>query len=80
MNYFTLFTISIAILVRNVDGQRGVYFIEKDPVYVSYSTWLMTFTVEIEPYENQINVIPSRRGKPSRRLPRPMVPMRQSCD
>ena len=52
------FTVLIVVLTSSVVyAQRGVYMLRNDPVYVSYSTWLVTYTIEVEPYESQIAVL-----------------------
>ena len=40
-----------------VETQNSVQFLYKNKVYTTYSSWLMTFTYELAPYENHVNLI-----------------------
>ena len=44
-------------LETNVINGTGVYFIANEDVYISYDTWLVTFTIDLEPYEEHIQTL-----------------------
>ena len=47
------FLVSINVSV----AQREIYFVEQQPTYVSYSTWLLTLSVDVESYSTNIRLI-----------------------
>lgn len=38
-------------------GQSGTYFVQQDSVFNSYSSWIITITVDLDPYEQQMAVL-----------------------
>ena len=44
-------------LVAPGNGDVGVFFVQKDPAYFSYNSWLVTLSIDLEPYENHVHMI-----------------------
>ena len=55
MKAFLLLTFLVSINVSV--AQREIYFVEQQPTYVSYSTWLLTLSVDVESYSANIRLI-----------------------
>ena len=41
-------------------AQFGVYFTQQQDVFTSYSSWLLTITVDLSPYDNQMSMIANK--------------------
>ena len=48
--------VSISLLTSTT-AQFGVYFTQNQDMFVSYSSWLVTLTVDLAPYDDQMTII-----------------------
>ena len=44
-------------LLTSTTAQFGVYFTQQQDMYVPHSSWLVTLTVDLAPYDDQITII-----------------------
>lgn len=52
---FSVCWLMLTILCSASSASRsGIYFVQKNKIYTSYSTWLLTFTYDLAGYQNQI--------------------------
>lgn len=49
---FTLLALTTAF-----SHESSTYFVPLKDVYASYSSWILSFTIDIEPYDDQLNVL-----------------------
>ena len=48
--------VSISLLTSTT-AQFGVYFTQNQDMFVSYSSWLVTLTVDLAPYDDRMTII-----------------------
>ena len=53
----TGFVLLLLLLCDTSRAQFGVYFTQQQDVFTSYSSWLLTITVDLSPYNNQMSII-----------------------
>ena len=49
-----LWSLVLLVLSSQGNGETGVFFVQEDPAYVSYNSWIVTLTIDLAPYEDQI--------------------------
>ena len=52
-----LWSLVLLVLSSQGNGETGVFFVQEDPAYVSYNSWIVTLTIDLAPYEDQIYLI-----------------------
>ena len=55
--YAFLMLLLLSTTPRWTYAQQGVYFVEKSPVYVTYDSWIVTLTIDLHPFEDNIGVL-----------------------
>lgn len=57
MGPYLMLTALMVFLPSQVSSQPGVYFASRNEMYATYSNWLVTFSHDLEPYEEHVEAL-----------------------